>query len=186
MLTCDQLLRDKFGRLRRGAQSDALTGLANRRALHHTLDALMQGTRPFAVLALDIDHFKRVNDTFGHDAGDEVLKHLAALLRQQSRQQDLPCRVAGEEFTLLLPDTGHADARRIAGRIREAVEQADTAHVGRLTLSIGVVCRQTDSDQAETLLKQADEQLYKAKQNGRNRVEVLGFSPAHPTSPAQR
>ncbi len=173
LVTGEQLLQERFGKLRQEAESDALTGLPNRRVLQAALDTLMEGQRDFAVLALDIDHFKRVNDTYGHDAGDEVLQHLAELLRQRSRHQDLPCRVGGEEFTMLLPDTQLADARRIAERIREAVEQADTPHVGRLTLSIGVACRQPETELAETLLKQADEQLYKAKQSGRNRVEVF-------------
>lgn len=186
LLTAERLLQEKFGKLRQEAQSDALTGLANRRALHLALDSLMDGERAFAVLAVDIDFFKRVNDTYGHDAGDDVLKHLSELLRQNSRQHDLPCRVGGEEFTMLLPDTTLADARRIAERIREAVEQADTPHCGTLTLSVGVACRQPDTELAETLLKQADEMLYKAKQNGRNRVEVLDFSPSHPASLARR
>lgn len=173
LLTGERLLQDKLGLLRLEAQSDALTGLANRRALQAALDTLMASGRDFAVLALDIDHFKRVNDTHGHDAGDEVLKHLANLLRHGSRSHDLACRVGGEEFTMLLPDTGPADARQIAERIRQAVEQAETPYVGRLTLSIGVACRQPDTLLAETVLKQADEQLYKAKQNGRNRVEAL-------------
>ena len=186
LLTGEQLLQEKFGKLRQQAQSDALTGLANRRAIQLALDALMQSSRAFAVLALDIDHFKRVNDTFGHDAGDEVLKHLAELLRHNSRQDDLPCRVGGEEFTMLLPDTGLADARRIAERIRSAVEQADSPHVGKLTVSIGVACRRPDTQQADSVLKQADEQLYKAKHSGRNRVEVLDLSPSPPAFPARR
>ena len=186
LITAERLLQEKFGKLRQEAQSDALTGLANRRALQLALDALMESERAYAVLALDIDFFKRVNDTYGHDAGDDVLKHLGEVLRQNSRLHDLPCRVGGEEFTMLLPDTTLADARRIAERIREAVEQADTPHCGKLTLSVGVACRQPDTEQAETLLKQADEMLYKAKQNGRNRVEVLDFSPSHPASPAPR
>ncbi|WDY60054.1 GGDEF domain-containing protein [Pseudomonas sp. PSKL.D1] len=186
LLTAEQLLQDKFGKLRHEAHSDALTGLPNRRALQLALDTLMQGDEGFAVLALDIDHFKRVNDTYGHDAGDEVLQHLAGLMRQNSRHHDLPCRVGGEEFTMLLPGTELADARRIAERIRAAVEQADTPHVGTLTLSIGVACRQPGTEQAETVLKQADELLYKAKQNGRNRVEVPGLSPAPPASRARR
>ncbi|WP_369991142.1 diguanylate cyclase [Pseudomonas xanthosomatis] len=172
LLAGERLLQERFGKLRQQAESDALTGLANRRVLQAALDELMESSRPFAVLALDIDHFKRVNDTYGHDAGDEVLQHLAELLRRSARQQDLPCRVGGEEFTLLLADTGLDDARQIAERIRETVEMADTPHVGKLTLSIGVACRQADTALAETLLKQADDQLYKAKQNGRNRVEV--------------
>ncbi|WP_225917186.1 GGDEF domain-containing protein [Pseudomonas xanthosomatis] len=100
------------------------------------------------------------------------LQHLAERLRRSARQQDLPCRVGGEEFILPLADTGLDDARQIAERIREAVEVADTPHVGKFTLSIGVACRQADTVLAEALLKQADEQLYKAKQNGRNRVKV--------------
>lgn len=186
LLTAERLMQEKFGKLRQEAQSDALTGLANRRALQLALAALMESQQAFAVLALDIDFFKRVNDTYGHDAGDDVLKHLAEVLQQNSRLHDLPCRVGGEEFTMLLPDTTLADARRIAERIREAVEQADTPHCGTLTLSVGVACRQPDTELAETVLKQADEMLYKAKQNGRNRVEMLDFSPSPPASPAPR
>lgn len=161
------LLQQKLGRLSLEAQSDPLTGLANRRALEAALTVLEQADRPYSVLALDIDHFKRVNDTHGHDVGDEALKQIAALLRQYSRSEDLACRSGGEEFILLLPETSPETAQVIAERIRSAVEATELPQVGRLTLSIGVAHSGNDPD---AVIKAADKRLYCAKQSGRNRV----------------
>lgn len=167
LLTSVQLLQQKLGRLSHEAQSDPLTGLANRRALDTALALLQQTQRQYSVLALDIDHFKRVNDTYGHDAGDEALKQVAAVLQQYSRSEDLACRSGGEEFILLLPDTPLETAGGIAERIRGAVEAAEVPQIGHLTLSIGVA--QGDGE-PDAVLKTADERLYRAKQTGRNRV----------------
>lgn len=173
MLVGVQLLQQKLGRLSQEAQSDPLTGLANRRAMNAQLELLTQTGREYAVLALDIDHFKSVNDRFGHDAGDEALRQVAAILDQCSRGEDLACRAGGEEFVLLLPDTPLETARTIAERIREMVAAAVIPTVGSLTISIGAACRSDDGMTPEAVLKQADEQLYRAKEGGRNRVVAL-------------
>jgi len=170
MLTGVQLLQQKLGQLSHEAQSDPLTGLANRRAMGGVLDLLAKTGQAYSVLALDIDHFKKVNDTFGHDAGDVALKEVAGILKQNSRTGDLACRSGGEEFALILPDTPLDTARVIAERIREHIAQTEVPQVGKLTMSIGVACRSADTPMPESVLKLADERLYRAKQSGRNRV----------------
>jgi len=167
-----QLLHRKIGRLSEEAQSDPMTGLANRRAMASALELLDQSQRPYAALALDIDFFKRVNDTHGHDAGDVALKQVAAIIAGHSRTGDLACRVGGEEFILLLPDTGLDDAGAIAERIRAHIEASVVPGVGPITLSVGVACRRTPEDSASEVLKRADDNLYRAKESGRNRVEL--------------
>lgn len=170
LLTGVGLMQQKFGRLSLEAQSDVLTGLANRRALGAALEALGQSGRPYSVLAVDIDHFKKVNDTWGHDAGDEALRRVAAVLRDSSRADDLACRSGGEEFVLLLPETTLEAASAIAERIRETVAITPIPQVGLLTLSIGVAESGGAASTAESVLKQADRRLYRAKQTGRDRV----------------
>ncbi|AXM94461.1 diguanylate cyclase [Pseudomonas plecoglossicida] len=170
LLSGVRLLQQTLGRLNQEAQSDVLTGLANRRAMSTFLELLTQTEQPYAVLALDIDHFKRVNDVFGHDVGDLVLRHVADILKINSRASDLACRSGGEEFILIMPDTPLAAAETIAQRIRENVATSQTPAVGRLTLSVGVACRDEQAPTAEAVLKLSDERLYKAKQQGRNKV----------------
>ncbi|MFR0690630.1 diguanylate cyclase [Enterobacterales bacterium AE_CKDN230030158-1A_HGKHYDSX7] len=170
LLTGVGLIQQKLGRLSQEAQSDALTGLANRRALGVALASLEQSGLAYAVLLLDIDHFKRVNDSWGHDAGDVALRQVAAVLRDSSRSEDLACRTGGEEFILLLPGTSLEAARHIAERIRETVASTLIPQVGRVTLSIGVAESGSTPAPSETVLKQADQRLYNAKQAGRNRV----------------
>lgn len=179
LLTGVGLMQQKLGRLSLEAQSDPLTGLANRRALGVALETLEQSGRSYAVLALDIDHFKKVNDSWGHDAGDEALRRVAAVLRDSSRADDLACRAGGEEFVLLLPDTGLEAASAIAERIRETVASLNIAQVGRLTLSAGVAESAGSAVASEAVLKQADQRLYRAKQMGRNRV--ISADPAEST-----
>lgn len=170
MLIGVQLLQQKLGRLSQEAQSDSLTGLANRRAMEALLKLLAQTEQEYSVLALDIDHFKRVNDTFGHDAGDVALKHISAVLKEYTRAGDLACRAGGEEFTLILPDTPLNVAKNIAERIREAVATREIPSVGYVTVSIGAASRDRDEMTTEAVLKRADEYLYQAKNDGRNRV----------------
>ncbi|TDF84422.1 sensor domain-containing diguanylate cyclase [Pseudomonas sp. H9] len=170
LLSGVQLLQQKLGHLRRQAQSDPLTGLANRRAMDEALQTLTQAQVDYAVLALDIDFFKRVNDTFGHDIGDETLKQVAAIIAHSSRDNDLACRAGGEEFTLILPGTDLRAASDIAERIRHSIATTQILPSGTLTISIGVACRSDDTPTAEAILKRADERLYHAKQTGRNRV----------------
>lgn len=171
MLTGVQLLQQKLGRLHHEAQSDALTGLANRRAMGRLLQLLEQTGQEYSVLALDIDHFKRVNDTHGHDAGDVALQQVAAVLQEHTRAGDLACRAGGEEFSLIFPDTPLATAQAIAERIREAIAAREIPQVGRITVSIGVASRDSEDESADATLKRADRHLYQAKKDGRNRIE---------------
>lgn len=164
-------------RLEALATTDGLTGLRNRRFFderlreHFLLSRRTQ--RPFAVLLLDADHFKRVNDQLGHQAGDEVLRVLARLLRQHARSTDIVARYGGEEFVALLLDTESCeDAKRVADEIRAAIEAAQFPFVGKMTVSVGLSCAVvTDFDEAQ-VVSRADAAVYRAKANGRNRVEI--------------
>jgi two-component system cell cycle response regulator len=161
------------------AVTDQLTGLHNRRYMSGQLDSLVKraalGGDPVAALLIDIDHFKKINDGFGHDVGDEVLREFALRLASNVRAIDLPCRYGGEEFTVIMPDTQLADALRIAERIRMHVSGSPfrVAHGSELltvTISIGVSATSGPNDTPETLLKRADEAVYEAKASGRNAV----------------
>jgi len=164
--------------LRRLATSDPLTGLANRRAFFADGDRALQQCvryqRPYSAMMLDIDHFKSINDRYGHDVGDQVLKLVAAEMQQQIRQVDMLGRLGGEEFAIILPETDLAKAIEVAERIRAAVEAFSLqTEQGRITftISIGVVGLTDVEATNDALLQQADALLYRAKQNGRNRVE---------------
>lgn len=158
---------------------DALTGLNNRRFLEtHLATALDQTAhkgRPLSLMILDIDHFKSVNDTYGHDAGDEVLKAFAQRIKRVLRSADLVCRLGGEEFVVVMPDTPLAVAERIAERVRAAVEGArfpvdpNATRTIPVTTSIGLAERGADAN-AEALMRRADKALYASKTSGRNRV----------------
>ncbi len=157
---------------------DALTGLNNRRFLEtHLSSALDQAAhmgRPLSLMILDVDHFKSVNDTYGHDAGDEVLKGLAQRIRRVVRGADLVCRLGGEEFVIVMPDTSLAVAGKVAERVRAAVqvEQFTIDANGRcipVTISIGLAERGIDAN-PDALLRRADKALYDSKSSGRNRV----------------
>ncbi|WP_425998885.1 PleD family two-component system response regulator [Caulobacter sp. DWR1-3-2b1] len=161
------------------AVTDQLTGLHNRRYMTGQLDSLVQratlGGDPVAALLIDIDHFKKINDTFGHDVGDEVLREFAVRLASNVRAIDLPCRYGGEEFTVIMPDTQLADAMRIAERIRMHVSGspfrvAQGKELLTVTISIGVSATLGEKDSPEALLKRADEGVYEAKASGRNAV----------------
>ena len=158
---------------RRLALYDPLTELFNRRAFDTMLEREMaewsRYGRPLSLVMLDLDHFKKVNDTHGHDAGDAVLKDLAELLRGTCRPSDLPCRWGGEEFVWLMPETNLADAQLAAERLRGAIESFDFQAIGTMTASFGVTSAIED-DEAKHLIKRADQALYAAKEAGRNRV----------------
>jgi diguanylate cyclase (GGDEF)-like protein len=172
----------RLARSERLAATDPLTGLPNRRALDARLAdeiaRIRRHERPLCVVMLDIDHFKRVNDTYLHPGGDAVLRQLAAVLRQQVRDVDFVARYGGEEFCLVLPETDVAAGRLVAERIRHAA--ADTAVQApggceiRFTVSLGVAHADEAPETAAALLAQADQALYTAKSEGRNRVVVYG------------
>jgi len=172
-------LRQKLDSSMEMAVTDALTGLHNRRYMTGQLQALVgraaQGGAQLAVLVLDIDHFKAVNDSFGHDAGDEVLVEFAVRLATNVRAVDLPCRMGGEEFVVVMPGASLEDAGRVAERIRRDVASAPFRVMGgkeqiTITISIGVAATTGDGDTPERLLKRADEGVYEAKAAGRNKV----------------
>ena len=161
------------------AVTDALTGLHNRRYMAGQLQGLMsragQGGDPVAVLVMDIDHFKLVNDSFGHDAGDEVLREFGVRLATNVRAIDLPCRLGGEEFVVVMPGASLEDATRVADRIRRDVAAQPFPIMGgaeglTITISVGVAASTGDDDTPEALLKRADEGVYEAKAHGRNQV----------------
>lgn len=172
--------------LERLATTDALTGLANRHSLLAHIDqelARFQRSRqPGALLMLDLDHFKRVNDRYGHAAGDAVLEHFAALIRTHLRRIDFAGRLGGEEFVIVLVDTPAHGARVFAERLcRTVAANPLPRDDGPLhyTVSIGVAMFEPSDRGSHTLLARADAALYRAKQNGRNRVELAG-DPAVP------
>lgn len=161
------------------AVTDPLTGLHNRRFMTAQLGALVkratQGGDPVAALMVDIDHFKRINDTFGHDIGDEVLREFAVRLATNVRAIDLACRFGGEEFVVVMPDTKLEDAHRIAERLRRHIAGSPFHLAGldeplTVTISVGVAATQGESDAPDALLKRADEAVYEAKAGGRNQV----------------
>lgn len=169
LLTSVKLIHDQISDLRKDAETDPLTGARNRRALKIKLNHLALTETSFSILALDIDHFKRVNDTFGHPIGDKVLKKTTDIIHSFSRDNDMVARVGGEEFVLLLINTPSKDSISIAERLRIAIAETKFKTVGHITVSIGVVTWNKESAATyEEILSAADEALYEAKHNGRN------------------
>ncbi len=152
------------------ARTDALTGIANRRLLNEAMANLTVEAEEYALILVDIDHFKRVNDTYGHDVGDDVLRELGMLLVAESREDHLVGRFGGEEFLIIMPNAQKDEVTRLAESIREKVStfpfetSAGTLHI---TVSLGA-CHSNDIE-VDSVLKHADEALYHAKESGRNR-----------------
>jgi diguanylate cyclase (GGDEF)-like protein len=169
--------REKLERL---ATFDSLTGLYNRRAVLGRLDELInlanRYKEDFSLSILDIDHFKKVNDHYGHLTGDEVLEEIAVLIRRNIRETDIVGRYGGEEFIIILPKTNLSSAWVVAERLRSIIEKTkmkDSAgNAFTITVSQGLVGWERDED-AASLISRADEALYKAKEKGRNRVQIL-------------
>lgn len=155
------------------AMTDPLTGLCNRRGFNVLADQI-NDVQDQCMIAIDIDYFKKINDWYGHDAGDAVLVSLAALLRQACRAGDVVSRFGGEEFILLLPATELNDAARTAERIRETVSTTVFPFVGTMTVSTGVAALRDCEGSRDELLRRADEALYEAKGAGRNVVIIAG------------
>jgi diguanylate cyclase (GGDEF)-like protein len=160
---------------------DPLTGLYNRRYMEESLDRELHRSirkkSSLGVMMIDVDHFKRFNDTFGHEAGDLVLRTLANLFRAQLRGEDVACRYGGEEFTMILPEATMEGTRQRAEQLREAANNAVVEFRGksldRVTLSIGVSSFPENGNAGEILLRAADAALYRAKEQGRDRVVVV-------------
>jgi diguanylate cyclase (GGDEF)-like protein len=164
---------------------DPLTGLFNRRYLDATMERELQRARregvPIGAILLDLDHFKHLNDTFGHDAGDYVLERTGELLLHATRSSDIACRFGGEEFAVILPGASLENARKRAEAIRASFEALDLVYEGRrlapLSLSAGVAALPPEATEWPPVLQQADKALYAAKEGGRNRV-VAAAAPA--------
>jgi diguanylate cyclase (GGDEF)-like protein len=164
--------------LRTQSIRDPLTGLYNRRYLEESLTRELarceRVDKPLSVLMIDLDHFKRFNDTHGHDGGDALLTQAGRVLQAHCRAEDIACRYGGEEFTVILPEVDAERARLRAEQIRSAIEKLDVQHLrerlGPVTASIGVATFPDGSREAGELLRRADAALYSAKQQGRNRV----------------
>jgi len=170
-----------FEKAERLSVTDGLTGLANRQHLEALLTSEILRSRryrtPLTLVMLDVDYFKSVNDTFGHQEGDEVLITVAAIIKNLCRSQDVAARYGGEEFLLILPETNGAGARVIAERVREEVESHQFNHEGKahsVTISCGIAEINNEKDQGlASLIGVADQALYQAKESGRNRT-ILG------------
>jgi diguanylate cyclase (GGDEF)-like protein len=172
-------LREK---LRNQSIRDPLTGLFNRRYLEESLELecsrAERSKQPITVVMVDVDHFKRFNDTFGHDAGDLVLKNIGELLRRSIRQGDVACRYGGEEFMLVFPGTSASEAVGVAERVREGARRLEIVYrnqtLGRITVSLGVAAYPMAGETPAELIDAADQTLYAAKNAGRDRVELFG------------
>ncbi len=163
------------------ASIDDLTKLGNRRFFNANFDNIYQIAgqycKTFSLAALDIDHFKNINDTYGHPVGDFVLKELARWLKENIRSTDILARTGGEEFAILLPETIKVSAFSVLERLKNEITSKTFVKPGekhrlKITLSIGLASFPEDSDDKEDLFKKADDALYLAKQKGRNRVEA--------------
>jgi diguanylate cyclase (GGDEF)-like protein len=172
-------LREK---LRSQSIRDPLTGLFNRRYLEESLELecsrAERSMQPISIVMVDVDHFKRFNDTFSHEAGDVVLKNIGELLRRSVRQGDVACRYGGEEFVLVLPGTSASEALAVAERVREGAHRLEIVYrnqaLGKITVSLGVAVYPTAGETPAELIDAADQMLYAAKNAGRDRVAIFG------------
>jgi len=174
-----QKLRSHVSQTMEMAVTDPLTNLFNRRYMETQTATLLDNAtnrgKDLSILALDVDFFKKVNDTYGHDAGDAVLKELAERFKQNVRNIDLPCRVGGEEFVIVLPDTPINIASKVAERLRRSVSNKPFSVPNQdkglnITISVGLAALQSPDDTQDQMLKRADQALYEAKEQGRNKV----------------
>jgi len=176
-------LEDNYKKSLELALTDQLTGLYNRRyAMNHLETMLGSGgnrhDRDIGILMMDIDHFKAINDTYGHQAGDHVLREVSARIQKALRNFDLVARIGGEEFLCVLPDARAEVAQMAAERVRDAIASepflipTEGMQTLDVTISVGVACGKVQSAVPEVLMKQADDALYKAKNSGRNKVEM--------------
>ncbi len=166
---------------RRMALKDPLTGLSNRRSLFQSMERLFAKaeveSQPLSLMIIDIDLFKQVNDQFGHQAGDKVLKHVAAMIKNRLRQKDIVARIGGEEFLAVLPDTRPEGAIQLAEELRQALVDKPLDYKGQeigVTISIGLYSSGSiaPNQTPDSVIASADKALYRAKTNGRNRVEI--------------
>lgn len=177
--------------IEKNIQTDFLTGLHNRSFCEEAIKKQSGGFKRFleaqkrgeegemstSLIILDIDNFKKINDTYGHPRGDEVLKQLAQILEESVRSLDICCRYGGEEFTIILPDTTLEEAKKLAERIREKIEKEIKIEEKSVTVSLGVAAFNKKCQELEAIIENADKALYRAKREGKNKVVVFGLEP---------
>ena len=168
LLLSSKHFKDEIAELKQHVNTDPLTGLYNRRGMKLFLNELEATNTPFSVLTLDIDHFKAVNDNYGHDQGDHVLKKLASHMKSNFRQHDVCCRVGGEEFIVFVVHEDPKIAYIAAERLRKTVAQSYIDPIGTITVSIGIASWPQDSENIQDVIKLADQKLSQAKNDGRN------------------
>ena len=185
-LVCARMLM----RLQHASLRDMLTGLLNRRGIELHLQALAQrrqrDRRPFSLLSVDVDHFKRINDEHGHPAGDAVLEALGREMAALARAGDHPARAGGEEFWVLLPDTAGEGAQRVAERLQQAVRALRVTFDGaelQVTVSIGIVTARFPGESLQSVMQRLDRALYAAKRLGRDRIEVASLEAIDAAAP---
>jgi diguanylate cyclase (GGDEF)-like protein len=178
--------------LRQLAMFDGLTSLSNHRSFQSELDQILKrarrAERPTALILLDIDHFKNINDSYGHPFGDQVLKGVAGALKESMREVDLVARYGGEEFGVALEDSSIEDVKIAAERARSAVEALSFSHKGeevKVTISLGVALFPNDASEKTELIDRADQSLYEAKRRGRNQVRIWSESRLDERSPSR-
>lgn len=163
-----------FAQTQQQALTDGLTGCFNRRSfeiqLERDLNLVTRIRQPLSLLMLDVDHFKRVNDTYGHDAGDTALRFIADILREELRGEDTAARYGGEEFVVILPQAGLEGAMIVAERLRSRLERTEIPGIGHITASFGIATFPVHASTKDQLVTTADRALYTAKHTGRNRV----------------
>ena len=170
-----QEMRNELVKVREAAVTDALTGLLNRRAIDDILNKLVEQSGTACFVLLDLDHFKKVNDVYGHQVGDNVLKFTATLLKKYVAEHHFVARYGGEELAIIMPNTDSGQALNISENIRSNLansrlkRKGNSESIGQITVSIGVSALRTN-DTVESLINRADEALYKAKETGRNKV----------------
>lgn len=170
---------DLFEEVKKQAITDPLTGIFNRRYFEDNIikeaERSLRLKQPFSVISMDLDYLKRINDTYGHQFGDLAIRTIANVLKKEARSIDIPARIGGEEFNLLLPGVDSNGALIAAERIRKSIESQVLDTIGGITASIGVATFLEHSDRIDELIELADQAMYKAKVNGRNQVQVAQF-----------
>lgn len=165
-----------FEEVKKQAITDPLTGIYNRRYFEDNIvkeaERSLRLKQPFSVISMDLDYLKRINDTYGHQFGDLAIKTIANVLKKEARSIDIPARIGGEEFNLLLPGVDSKGATIAAERIRKSIENQVLDTIGGITASIGVATFLEHSDRIDELIELADQAMYKAKVNGRNQVQI--------------
>ena len=170
LLFSSKKFKDKISELNQHINTDPLTGLFNRRGMDLFINELKKMHSEFALLMIDVDHFKQVNDTYGHDQGDAVLISLAQQIKQNFRENDVCCRLGGEEFVVLVHSAEAHSVYKAAERLRKRMENLQSDNMPKVTISIGIAFYPEDNEDIQEIFKIADNRLYQAKNLGRNQV----------------